>query len=179
MHPIVKPPVSSWGENVRQCSVYRGPLLLGYDPRFNTDASRDPPTGLMAHPLTLAALHAATLDPPGTGFAQPQVSLAVPMGSSTVRLAEYASLGLTGQTLSTWLPVALPAPIPAAPFSRADPTRTFVLPAAHGAATPEEEEGWVAVQALGWVWLDAGFVSHTRLPPQACGGAVRARLAAG
>ena len=84
MHPIVKPPVSSWGENVRQCSVYRGPLLLGYDPRFNTDASRDPPTGLMAHPLTLAALHAATLDPPGTGFAQPQVSLAVPMGSSTV-----------------------------------------------------------------------------------------------
>jgi len=149
-HPVVKPPVSSWGENVRQCSVYRGPLLLGYDPRFNTDASRDPPTGLMAHPLTLAALHAATLDPPSTGFAQPQVSLAVPMGSSTVRLAEYASLGLTGQILSTWLPVALPTPIPAAPFSRTNPTRTFVLPAAQGVATPEEgeEEGWVAVEAL-------------------------------
>ena len=51
-------------------------------------------------------------------------------------LVKVASLGLTGQILSTWLPVALPTPIPAAPFSRTNPTRTFVLPAAQGVATP-------------------------------------------
>ena len=44
----------------------------------------------------------------------------------------------------------LPAPIPDIPFSRADPTRTFVLPAAEGMARLEadEEEGWVDIQVL-------------------------------
>ena len=144
---MVKAPVSSWGENVRQCSLYRGPLLLGYDPRFNVDASRDPSTGLMAHPLTVTALQAAKLDEPSPGFSQPQVSLSVTIGSCEVRLVEYATLGLTGQILSTWLPVAgLPTPIPEAPFSRTDPTRTFVLPADGGFFETEEEDGWVDVQ---------------------------------
>jgi hypothetical protein len=40
----------------------------------------------MAHPLTVPALRAATLDPPGAGFAQPLVSLAVQVGGAVVRL---------------------------------------------------------------------------------------------
>lgn len=100
--------------------LYRGPLLLGYDPRLN-EAAVSPPTmasGSLeytvieeAPPIPTPALKLQFKDADGHG----------------VVLADYGSLGLCGDTFATWLPMTFPAghPEPSAPFTKKAPSRTF------------------------------------------------------
>jgi len=96
-------------------SVYHGPLLLAYDPRFDThdptklptlDTARPPNTRTPEHPntspLPLLLLRFATEDGGG------------------ITLCDFASAGAAGNRYVSWLPARGLQP---APFSRGNPLR--------------------------------------------------------
>jgi uncharacterized protein len=96
-------------------SIYRGPILLAYDRRFNA-----------TDPADLPALDATNLQ--GIAPADP-VRAMPPMllveypaaGGRAVRLCDFASAGADGSAYQSWLKVEHVTP---APFRRTDPRRS-------------------------------------------------------
>lgn len=85
-------------EQAGKVSLYRGPILLAYDQRFNT---MDPDH---LAPLTLANLRYAeerTAEP----FAPLLLLRFTGEGGRTVRLCDFASAGVAGTVYRSWLPV--------------------------------------------------------------------------
>jgi hypothetical protein len=111
-------------ETAGQVSLYRGPLLLAYDPRFNAfDEAAIPPF----HHLRGRASEAPT---PARGrvsapsivagssarLGQPRPWLLIDAagpGGEPLRLVDFASAGATGTRYRSWLPAASAPPAPA------------------------------------------------------------------
>jgi DUF1680 family protein len=94
-------------------SVYRGPILLAYDRRFNPGKSADPPT------LDLSDLALA----PATwlGRQPPIVLLETRSSAGPILLCDFASAGFDGSTYRSWLRARGAGPIS---FSREHPWRS-------------------------------------------------------
>ena len=104
-------------------ALYRGPILLTYDPRLN-DYRPCPQT------LDASGLAEGKVVPSATasGWLQPQMLLEFAnVGGKAVRLCDFSSAGLSGRDYRSWLPLTWPKAVPTAPFSRKAPGRTFVL----------------------------------------------------
>jgi len=98
-----------------KCAIYRGPLLLAYDPRFNP--------GLPAEQIP--ALPASALRPElvaWRGEPSPWVLVRVAgRGGEPVLLCDFASAGAAGTRYQSWLPVQEVEPVP---FSKGNPLRS-------------------------------------------------------
>ena len=122
----------------RECeglsSIYRGPVLLAYDMRYNLEHAESQPletrnTGVWHNTvgdLHVPALDARRLDYESTRWEdwhQPMLLLNFTAADGqTVRLCDFASAGDTGTHYCSWLPVEN-APDPVA-FSRSHPLPT-------------------------------------------------------
>ncbi|MGI6496033.1 MAG: beta-L-arabinofuranosidase domain-containing protein [Kiritimatiellia bacterium] len=100
---------------VRRASVYRGPLLLAYDPHHQSADSAGLPV------LDGAALKLRRGTDPR--WLQPWLLLeTTATDGSKVHLCDFASAGMAGTAYETWLRVAnLPAPVP---FAKENPLRS-------------------------------------------------------
>jgi DUF1680 family protein len=102
----------------RECagktSIYRGPLLLAYDRRFNDVDPADVPA------LTAANLDGAVAEWPGHRAPQLLLEFAASDGRRLL-LCDFASAGHGGAPYLSWLPVE---GAPGAEFNRANPLRT-------------------------------------------------------
>lgn len=92
-------------EQTGRVSLYRGPLLLAFDPHYN-------PAGESAlHPIRLEAIEQSTVRiperrPGADPDQEPWVLVSVPATEGgTVTLCDYASAGATGSAYRSWLPV--------------------------------------------------------------------------
>jgi len=102
-------------EAAGKASLYRGPILLAYDQRFNTfdepelplvDPSRLGQARLVVSPRVV-----------GEDSLSPALLIDLPTRERTLRLCDYASAGATGTRYQSWLPgTNLP---PAPPITRA------------------------------------------------------------
>ncbi|MFP4282930.1 MAG: beta-L-arabinofuranosidase domain-containing protein [Opitutales bacterium] len=117
------------------CSIFRGPLLLAYDMRYNPGRPeiREPlvrelsewaPNGCV---LDIPRLDAGTMQEsilPWDDWHAPALLLEFRTADGEpVRLCDFASAGRTGTVYCSWLPVeGVPGP---AAFSRENPTRTL------------------------------------------------------
>ncbi|MDD5706716.1 MAG: glycoside hydrolase family 127 protein, partial [Kiritimatiellae bacterium] len=104
-------------ERFRQASIYRGPLLLACDPRFNADG--DIPI-LEAAGLEVRRIEPDTWIPPWALFEFKTVH------GERLRLCDFGSAGTTGNVYRSWLPVRFPSQ-PRSEFSRDNPLRTFTV----------------------------------------------------
>ena len=112
-------------------SVYRGPLLLAYDLRYNLDYAaagrkqmRDPPRwNLDQPPLRIPRLDARNLKPkrvPWNDWLPPVLLLECKAaGQKTVRLCDFGSAGEAGTPYQSWLPITHATPPTG--FSRTTP----------------------------------------------------------
>ena len=105
--------------------LYRGPILLTWDPRLND--YRSCPQTLDASGLAEGKVVPSAA---ASGWLQPQMLIKFQVGGNAVRLCDFASAGLSGRDYRSWLPLTWPKAVPTAPFSRKAPCRTFLLSAA-------------------------------------------------
>ncbi len=104
----------------RECagrvSLYRGPILLTYDPRFNPGKTVDPP------PLDLSK---TTLKPTSWEGSQVPILLVEAMTTAgPIQLCDFASAGFDGSFYRSWLRAEHATPVP---FSREHPWRSQPL----------------------------------------------------
>ena len=102
-------------ESAGRTSIYRGPILLAYDRRFNAIDAADLP------PLDAANLSGG---PPAdrVGPMPPMLLIEYPAaGGRSVRLCDFASAGADGSAYLSWLKVEH---VTALPFRRTDPRRS-------------------------------------------------------
>ena len=102
----------------KQCrnktSVFRGPILLAYDPRFNE--------GLVERIPELDAGKMAGRRVRAKAWPEPWLLWQYPTaGGKTIRLCDYASAGLAGDRYRSWLPIRN---APAGRFSCDNPLRS-------------------------------------------------------
>ena len=100
-------------------SIYRGPILLAFDPRFNAfDADALPtlrPADLAAAKVTFPPRDAAA---EAAGAFAPQLLVEVPTSDGRVlRLCDYATAGASGTPYRSWLPMRDLPPAPPLPVS--------------------------------------------------------------
>jgi hypothetical protein len=111
-------------------SIYRGPVLLAYDQRYNRERhTTDPgdttpciyggdPWATTGEDLDMPTLNATNLHPeivPWDGWLPPILLVEIKTtGEETVRLCDFASAGTGGTLYRSWLPVEH---IPARPSS--------------------------------------------------------------
>jgi DUF1680 family protein len=101
-------------ESLGLTSIYSGPILLAYDPRFNTIA----PASLPAIDARALKLVPSRLNGP----LRPIVLFDVAVdGGRVLRLCDFASAGTDGSAYRTWLKVENVVP---SPFSHANPRRS-------------------------------------------------------
>ena len=95
-------------------AIFRGPILLTYDPRFNEDAPEGPP---QLDAMTMRGRLVRS-----RSWLQPWMlcECAGPKGAK-VRLCDYASAGAAGDPYESWMTVQN---APRAPFSRENPLRS-------------------------------------------------------
>jgi DUF1680 family protein len=101
-------------------SIYRGPILLTYDPRFNDrEDAMDIPT------LNAGELKETQVE--SESWLKPWLLLEFEgIDGQIVRLCDYGSAGAAGDVYHTWLPVKFPVK-PQAVFSKQNPLRSFRL----------------------------------------------------
>ncbi|MCL4179909.1 MAG: glycoside hydrolase family 127 protein, partial [Verrucomicrobia bacterium] len=107
-------------EATGKVSLYRGPLLLAWDQRFNPHDEDAMP------PLDPAFDRVSLVQPSEPAVSQPQpwLLLDVPCSEGrTMRLVDFASAGATGTRYRSWLPAARPLPPPAVTQLPADGQR--------------------------------------------------------
>ena len=102
-------------QRVAMVSLYRGPVLLAYDPRLDAVGGDDVPALDLSSPELQPVEHDTWLKP-WMLFEAPTVS------GRSVRLCDFASAGAAGNPYWSWLP-ARGGPAAAKPFSRMDPSR--------------------------------------------------------
>jgi DUF1680 family protein len=97
-------------EAAGKVSLYRGPLLLAYDQRFNPfDEAAIP-----AFDHAVRRVPPADLPPDALGQPRPWLLLeAAGQGGERFQLVDFASAGATGTRYRSWLPSAVPLPAPA------------------------------------------------------------------
>eukprot|EP01052_Picozoa_sp_SAG31_P012809 SAG31_NODE_757_length_12296_cov_8.840289_9_plen_335_part_00 len=104
--------------------LYRGPILLTYDPRLNAYAA-------CPRSLDATGFVSGKMIPSAGGWLhgiQPQLVLEFVVGGKTVRLCDFASAGLTGRDYTSWLPLVFTtSTVPSAPFTKSAPGRTFFM----------------------------------------------------
>lgn len=99
---------------VRSTSVYRGPVLLAYDPRFNAGGE----IPLLDVNRTARRIELET-------WLKPNLLMEFPgENGGVVRLCDFASAGAAGHVYRSWLPVKY-GRLPGCRFSRKNPLRTF------------------------------------------------------
>jgi len=105
---------------IRYASLYRGPLLLSYDPAFNGGNAALLP-GLDANNLKLESGYTHR------GWLSPQLLLRIRNREGhDVQLCDFASAGLSGTRYVTWLPMQFPLS-PNTDFTRTNPLRSTRL----------------------------------------------------
>ena len=102
-------------EAAGKVSLFRGPILLAYDPRFDRLAPAEMPqldwrSGAELQPV----------DSAGAGPAPMLLLKCKTRGGGAVTLCDFASAGAAGNLYRSWLP----GEAKAAPFSRDNPSRT-------------------------------------------------------
>jgi uncharacterized protein len=111
----------------RECagkaSLFRGPLLLAYDPRFDPE----PPASLSA--LDLRQLAATELSWSQSPAPLVLLNVAAGRGREMV-LCDFATAGAAGTSYYSWLPLQGAKPLP---FTRANPSRTRSVGESKGA----------------------------------------------
>ncbi len=100
-------------------SVFRGPLLLAFDPALNDFDAEDLPT---IRPDDLSRAQVVTGDPDDrTGELGPMLRVEIPLADGRVlRLGDFASAGASGTPYRTWLPAEDLPPAPPLPLSPVD-----------------------------------------------------------
>lgn len=106
-------------ESEGRASLFRGPILLAYDSRFNPGLGDDPPS------LDLKNLKATTQREASEDGTLVRVDVTSESGR-TIRLVDFARAGVTGTAYRTWLRATGLSP---AAFDRERPWRTVPLPA--------------------------------------------------
>jgi DUF1680 family protein len=98
-------------------SIYRGPILLAYDPRYNETAGEEIP------PIAAKDVRAMLVEDPT--WLKPWMLLEVKAADGrTVRLSDFGSAGAAGNMYLSWLPVRFDEP-PGADFTPNNPLRSF------------------------------------------------------
>ena len=105
-------------------SIYHGPLLLAYDPRFDRYDPAHLPTLDVTHPpkMGVGKISGAA---PIAGEQSPLTATFATTDGSTLTLCDFAHAGASGNPYVSWLPCASLVP---APFSRENPLRSRFLP---------------------------------------------------
>jgi hypothetical protein len=102
-------------ESAGLTSIYRGPILMAYDRRFNAIDAADLP------PLDAANL-AGSPTAERTGPAPPMLLIEYPAAAGrSVRLCDFASAGADGSVYQSWLKVDHVTPVT---FARTNPRRS-------------------------------------------------------
>ena len=102
-------------ERPPSASIYRGPILLAFDPRFNLEG--DVPV------LDADGLVGTRVE--SDNWLKPWMLLEFPVGAGrTLRLCDFGSAGTAGHAYRSWLPVRF-SRRPEAGFSRERPLRSF------------------------------------------------------
>ena len=102
--------------DVRLASVYRGPILLAYDPRYNSGDSEQLPV-LDSRRLKLRPVAEPTWLKPWL------LCEAATRDGGTLRLCDFGSAGNAGNAYQSWLPVAFPGDV-SSDFSPQNPLRS-------------------------------------------------------
>jgi hypothetical protein len=104
----------------RECagraSLYRGPILLTYDPRFNSSMPEDPAPFDPSHTEPILCAQ--------QGPQPPLVLVKLGTASRPVFLCDFASAGFDGSTYRSWLRVDHATPLD---FTREHPWRSQPL----------------------------------------------------
>ena len=100
--------------------LYRGPILLTYDPRLN---------GYSACPKSLDSSGFVSGKIVSiSSWLQAHMVIEFVVGGKTIRLCDFSSAGLNGRDYTSWLPLVFSSPtVPTAPFTKNAPARTFIL----------------------------------------------------
>ena len=102
-------------ESAGRVSIYRGPILLAYDRRFNPIDAADLPALDATNPSSGPPAEQAGPMPPMLLIEYPAA------GGRVVRLCDFASAGADGSAYRSWLEVEHVTPVP---FRRTDPRRS-------------------------------------------------------
>jgi DUF1680 family protein len=102
-------------ESAGRVSLYRGPILLTYDPRFNPGREGDDPPPIPARGIGL------NLVEPENARDAWILAETTAVGGDTIRLCDFAGAGADGTSYRSWLRVEGGEP---RPFTRARPWRT-------------------------------------------------------
>ncbi len=111
-------------EAAGKVSVYRGPVLLAFDPAHNSiDETALPPIDL-ARLDDAKPVQKSKVSRPDGVTAPPWIAVDVPTArGTTVRLVDFASAGAAGTRYRSWLPAGAPPPAPAFTRAPADAAR--------------------------------------------------------
>jgi DUF1680 family protein len=105
----------------RECggriSLYRGPILLTYDPRFNPGKPDDPP------PIDVSQIHLTHTQ--WSGSRAPKILFEADTTEGRIVLCDFASAGFDGSSYRSWLRASNATPVP---FSREHPWRSGPAP---------------------------------------------------
>jgi len=98
VHLWARPGASGEDANVRLASIYRGPILLAFDPRFNdidaSDIAVIDSQSLRLDPITISS------------WLPPQILLETrDETGQAIRLCDFASAGWGGEAYRSWLPM--------------------------------------------------------------------------
>jgi len=104
-------------EYLARASLYRGPILLALDPRYQEELEERLPT------LDARAVKSLKAVKPGTWLKPWMLFEVRDVGGRKVRLCDFGSAGLAGQFCRSWLTVRLPEPLTDR-FSRDNPLRS-------------------------------------------------------
>ena len=126
-----------------QCCIYRGPVLLAYDPALQTSQKKGAvPTIATAEMSYTTHVSEGTL---------PAMIMSLDISGSDddrVTLCDYASAGMSlSSSFSTWLPVTFKTQHSSLAFSKTNPTRTFQIASLEGGyekdAADEDEAPYI------------------------------------
>jgi DUF1680 family protein len=152
--------VAGANEAAGKVSLYRGPVLLAFDPAYNAMDETALPAIDLAHLASAHVVPPAPSTADGSLVPAPWLTVAVPTVAGTaLRLVDFANAGSSGTPYRSWLPAGQPPPSPTFTQSPPDAARVPAGPVLfrwRGPGAPETryrlELGTDANFAGGAVW---------------------------